>query len=301
MSSAELNQKFAIDDHVSFKETNSGLCVADITNAQATASISLQGGHLMSWRPTSQTQSVLWLSEAAKLTPGKSLRGGVPVCWPWFGPHATQSDYPAHGVARTSNWTVTACRTLDQGSTEIELALEDNEAVRALWPHLTRLSIAFTIGDCLKISLHTENLGENTVTISEALHTYFHIGDIADIRVDGLNQCEYVDKVAGGERRRQNGAIEFKGETDRVYVNTESECVIVDSRLQRKIHVAKSGSQSTVVWTPWTEKADKMGDFGTDGWRSMVCVESANALENAVQVPAGATHTMAVQYRVEAI
>ena len=177
--------------------------------------------------------------------------------------------------------------------------LEDNEQTRTMWPALTRLSIRISVSERLKIALITENLGDDAVTIGEALHTYFHIGDIADIQVQGLDQCEYLDKVAGGERRHQSGAIAFNGETDRVYVNTEGQCVIVDNGLKRKIHIGKSASHSTVVWTPWTEKADKMGDFGPDGWRSMVCVESANALENAVNVAPGATHTLAVEYWAE--
>jgi D-hexose-6-phosphate mutarotase len=138
------------------------------------------------------------------------------------------------------------------------------------------------------------------VVIGEALHTYFHIGDIAAVRVRGLEGCDYLDKVDGGARKQQRGAIRFTGETDRVYVNTAAECVIEDERLRRRIHVAKSGSQATVVWTPWVEKADKMGDFGPDGWRGMVCVESANAAENTLTLKPGGTHTLAVEYRVEA-
>lgn len=255
----------------------------------------------MTWRPKSQAEPVVWLSKLAKLVSGKSIRGGVPVCWPWFGPHATHSTYPAHGFARTANWNVTATRGLGHNTTEIELVLAESELNRVIWPHATRLSIRISVGERLKIALITENLGDDEVTIGEALHTYFHIGDIEECHVDGLDQCEYLDKVASGEQRRQSGAITFNGETDRVYMNTEAECVIVDDRLKRKIHVAKSGSRSTVVWTPWTEKADKMGDFGPDGWRAMVCVESANALDNVVHVSPGASHTMAVDYWVEGL
>jgi D-hexose-6-phosphate mutarotase len=149
--------------------------------------------------------------------------------------------------------------------------------------------------------LTTENPGREDFVIGEALHTYFQIGDIADTRVHGLDGVEYLDKVAGSTRARQHGPVTFAGETDRVYVNTEGECVIEDPRLKRRIAVAKSGSASTVVWTPWAEKADKMGDFGPDGWRAMVCVESANALENAVTVKAGGRHTLAVEYRAESL
>ena len=299
MSSAELNKKFAIENHLSFKDTDTGISIAEIANSQATASISLQGGHIMTWQPKSQPQPVIWLSKLAKLAPGKSIRGGVPVCWPWFGPHPSEPSYPAHGFARTSPWKVAASRAIGHNVSELELVLEDNEQTRTMWPALTRLSIRISVSERLKIALITENLGDDAVTIGEALHTYFHIGDIADIQVQGLDQCEYLDKVAGGERRHQSGAIAFNGETDRVYVNTEDQCVIVDNGLKRKIHIGKSASHSTVVWTPWTEKADKMGDFGPDGWRSMVCVESANALENAVNVAPGATHTLAVEYWAE--
>jgi D-hexose-6-phosphate mutarotase len=299
MNSAEMNNKFAIENHIRFKDTDSGICIAEIANAQCSADISLQGGHLMTWHPKSQAQPVVWLSPLAKPTPGKSIRGGIPVCWPWFGPHATESSYPAHGFARTTNWTVTASRAFDHGITELEMELQDNEQTRTMWPSATRLSIGISVGERLKITLSSENLGDEEVTLSEALHTYFRIGDITDVLVDGLDECEYIDKVAAGERCRQNGPIRFSGETDRVYVNTQAQCVIVDNRLKRKIRVVKSGSRSTVVWTPWTEKADKMGDLGPDGWRTMVCVESANALDNKVSVAGGATHTLSVEYWVE--
>jgi D-hexose-6-phosphate mutarotase len=142
------------------------------------------------------------------------------------------------------------------------------------------------------MDLVTTNLDTEAVVIGEALHTYLHIGDIGDVQVTGLENTAYLDKVAGSTRHTQDGAVTFNGEVDRVYVDTEATCEIVDARLKRRIVVAKSGSRSTVVWTPWNEKADKMGDFGPDGWRRMVCVESANALENVVTVPAGASHCL---------
>jgi D-hexose-6-phosphate mutarotase len=296
-----LNRRFGAGRQLTFRKTGNGLIVADIDTPHAVASLCLQGAHLMSWRPQSQAEPVVWLSRLAQPVPGKSMRGGVPVCWPWFGPHATEAKLPAHGYARTLSWDVTAARLLDGGTVEIALALAANEQTRALWPYRGRAELLLTIGITLKAALTTVNEDDRALTIGEALHTYFHIGDIGAVRVRGLEGCEYLDKVDGGARRRQDGAITFVGETDRIYVNTAAECVIEDERLRRRIRIAKSGSRSTVVWTPWTEKAAKMGDFGPDGWRGMVCVESANAAENVVTVAAGGRHTLAVEYGVESL
>jgi D-hexose-6-phosphate mutarotase len=296
-----LNSRFSIRGHLAFRDAPGGLAVAEIDNPQAVASVCLQGAHLMTWRPKSEEQPVVWLSKLARLAPGKSIRGGVPVCWPWFGPHAVDPKLPGHGFARTVPWELTEARALPDGATVIGLTLVENEATRAQWNHPARCTIRITVGQTLQIALVTENLGSEDCVIGEALHTYFQIGDIADTRVHGLDGVEYVDKVAGSTRVRQRGPLTFAGETDRVYVNTEGECMIEDPRLKRRIVVAKSGSRSTVVWTPWAEKADKMGDFGPDGWRAMVCVESANALDNAVTVKAHTRHTLAVEYRAESL
>jgi D-hexose-6-phosphate mutarotase len=294
-----LNSRYGIAGQLAFKAAGDGLAVAEIANAHGTATLCLQGGHLMTWQPVGASAPVVWLSKLAKLALGKSIRGGAPVCWPWFGAHSSEAAFPGHGYARTVPWEVTATRSLPDGATEIVLQLVESDATRSMWPHASRAEILVTVGKTLKIALTTTNLGQEDFVIGEALHTYFQIGDIAETRVLGLEGCEYLDKAGGSVRKHQEGAVAFSAETDRVYVNTEAACLIEDARLKRRIRVAKSGSRSTVVWTPWTEKADKMGDFGPDGWRAMVCVESANALENVVTVKAGASHTLAVEYSAE--
>jgi glucose-6-phosphate 1-epimerase len=296
------NARFGLSGQISFKEIPGGLVVVEVANRHGNAAIALQGGHVMSWQPKSQAEPVVWLSRFAKFAPGKSIRGGAPVCWPWFGPHATDPGLPAHGFARTVPWEVTATRELDDGASEIALTLVETDQTRAMWPHRAGVSLRVTVGATLEIALTTQNRGDHDLVIGEALHTYFQIGDIGDIRIRGLEGCEYLDKAGGGSaRRRQEGPVVFSAETDRIYQNTEAECVIEDARLQRRIRVAKSGSRSTVVWNPWTAKADKMGDFGPDGWRHMVCVESANAAENVVTIIPGAEHRLWVRYAVEAL
>lgn len=300
ITAQQLNSQFGIKQHLNFREDDSGLIVADIQNDQASASLCLQGAHLMTWQPKSQTVPVVWLSRDAKLAQGKSIRGGAPVCWPWFGAHASEASFPGHGFARTVPWRVIASGSEPNGATRLTLRLEESDKTRAQWPHASQLDLTVVVGESLRMELTTENKGTTDFVIGEALHTYFQISDIGTIRVTGLDQCNYWDKVGGSTLKTQAGAISFAGETDRVYINTAAECVIEDDRLKRRIHIAKSGSLSTVVWTPWVEKAAKMGDMGQpDGWREMVCVESVNAIENVVTVAAGSAHTLIVEYRAE--
>ncbi len=296
-----LNSRFGLQDQLEFRLAGDGLVVAEIANAHGTAGICLQGGHVMSWHPKATAEPVVWLSRLARLAPGKSIRGGVPICWPWFGAHETETGFPGHGYARTVPWQVTKTCSRADGATQIVLELVESDATRAMWGKPGKVEVAVTVGRSLTVALTTTNTGNVPFVIGEALHTYLRIGDIAKVRVRGLEGCEFLDKAAGGTRRREDEALGFAAETDRVYVNTSADCLIEDSLLGRRIRVAKSGSRSTVVWTPWTEKADKMGDFGPDGWREMLCVESANALENRVTVPAHGSHTLSAEYSVEAL
>jgi D-hexose-6-phosphate mutarotase len=300
---AELNERFAIPFKLRFKAVGDGLIVADFTNAHASASICLQGGQLLSWQPSSTAEPVIWLSTAAKFAPKASIRGGIPVCWPWFSAHESEASFPMHGFARTQPWQVKSTRSLDDGSTEISLTLPITTAMQAMWPHQAQLELLINVGETLKIALITRNLGNADFTITEALHTYFAVSDIAQVQVEGLDGIHFHDKAADWTEGDQAGAIGFAAEVDRVYVNTSERCTIVDPAFKRRIHINKIGSQSTVVWNPWAARAEQMGDLGTDdatGWKRFVCVESANARENAVTVPAGKAHTMAVEYRVEA-
>jgi glucose-6-phosphate 1-epimerase len=293
----QLNKQFGIAGELAFRDDN-GLVIAEFDNKVAEAKLCLQGAHLMSWQPRSQAKPVIWLSRDAKVAPGKSIRGGAPVCWPWFGPHATETGYPGHGFARTVPWQVIETGTEPDGSTRITLRLIESEKTRAQWPNASRLDLTVVVGERLRMELTTENTGKSEFVIGEALHTYLQVSDIGKVRVTGLGGCDYWDKVGGSTRRKQSEEITFSGETDRVYINTRAECVIEDPGLGRRIHVAKSGSLSTVVWTPWADKAAKMGDMGQpDGWREMVCVESANAIDNVVTVSPGHRHSLIVEYR----
>lgn len=295
-----LNRRFGISNQLRFAAKAENFVVAEVSNAHATATIALQGAHVMTYQPRGQ-EPVLWLSEFAKFAPGKSIRGGVPICWPWFGAHASDSAKPAHGYARTVPWQVVQATALENGVTQIIFELVESDATRAQWPHPTPVRAMITIGPALTVELVTRNSDTQPVTIGEALHTYFQVSDIGNVEIHGLSGCTLADKVEGFARKVQEGPVVIGSEVDRVYVDTEAECVIADKGYRRKIRIAKSGSRSTVVWNPWIEKAEKMGDFGAEGYRRMVCVESGNALENCVVVAPGAEHRLKVVYGVEKI
>jgi D-hexose-6-phosphate mutarotase len=298
MTPNELNQRFAIGNHVQFKEIAEGMIVAEVANQHALANIALQGAHVATFQPRGE-EPVIWLSPYAKFAPGKSIRGGVPICWPWFGPHKTDNKLPGHGYARTVPWDVLETKALPDGSTFLRFGLVESDATRAQWPHPCSAQLEVTVGKALRVELVTRNSGDAAFELGEALHTYFQISDVAQMTIRGLENCEYLDKVQDFARLTQQNGIVIESEVDRVYVNTTADCVIEDKGLKRAIRIAKQGSKSTVVWNPWTEKADKMGDFGQDGHRGMVCVESGNALENVVTVAPGEEHRLVAVYSIE--
>lgn len=270
-----------------------------IENAAAEARIAEQGAHITHYRRHGEAP-LIWLSEEARFAPGKSLRGGVPICWPWFGAHDSNPALPAHGYARTQPWRLLAVRELGADRTRVEFELEENARSRGMWPHSVRLRYAVTIGEALELELESLNTGTEAVTIGAALHSYFLVGDVGATRVDGLSGRDYLDKVDGFARKRQNGAVGFHGETDRIYLDTPHRSEIVDPQLGRRIVIDSRGSASTVVWNPGPMVAARMGDLGPEGWRRMLCVETANAAADQITLAPGAAHTLAVRYTTAA-
>lgn len=301
MSSLDaLNKRYGFAGELVFEAGPGGLPIARITNDYGEATIALQGAQVLQWEPQDEAP-VIWLSKDAKFARGKSVRGGVPVCWPWFGAHASEASYPAHGFARTTGWSVVATEQRPDGGTQIVFRLDPTDATRAQWPNRTPVENVITVGAALDVELVTRNEGNKPVTIGEALHTYFNIADIETASVTGLDGRDYLDKVRDMARDRQQGPVRFTGETDRIYLDTGDSCAIDDPGLNRRILIRSRGARATVVWTPWRDKADKMGDLGPDGWKHVVCVETANAAEHRVTIAPGTEHRMAAAYSVEVL
>ena len=293
-----LNDRFGIGDCVVFRSGPSGLPVAHIANPHATAAIAVQGGHVTEFQPRNEAP-VLWVSAQSRFERGKAIRGGIPVCWPWFGAHPTDPDKPAHGFARTSLWTVRATSILAGDVTQVRLGLADDNETRDLWPHAFDLQITIEVGIVLRVNLLTRNTGREGFAITDALHSYFRVGDVTGVSIRGLAGRAYLDEVDGMKRKVQDGPVTIGGEVDRIYLDTEDDCLIDDPKLNRTIRVTKRGSRSTVVWNPWAAKAARMKDFGDREYSEMVCVETANAAGDAVTVPPGGEHCLGAVIRAE--
>ncbi len=301
MNVDKLNNDFSLQgkgNTLHFKTGKGGITIVEIQNQHASAIISLQGAHILSWIPKGE-EEVIWLSSDAKFVEGKSVRGGVPICWPWFGGHAINEKFPAHGFARTVSWQVTKTEALDDGATSIYFTTHPLDNNRQMWPINTSVEYQLNIGKKLEMELITHNNGVAPIIIGQALHTYFNVGDVSNVLLHGLDDTNYLDKLEGFVSKHQHGPVTINKEVDRVYLNTSNDCVIEDKTLKRNIIIIKCGSNSTVVWNPWQETANKMGDLGEDGYKEMLCVESCNAADDVVTIEAGKAHHLWVQYEVQ--
>ena len=256
----------------------------------------LHGAHVTSWRPLGA--EVLWVSEAAVFAPGTAIRGGVPICFPWFAGGVDGTSTPAHGFARTTEWGLMGATT-DGRWVELILGLTDTAQTRELWPYPFAADYRVRMGeDELALLLTVTNTGDEPFTVEEALHSYFAVGDIRSVQVQGLDGASYLDMGPGADRgpHVQAGPISFVGETDRTFQGTGATAVIRDG--ERSVTIARDGSDSAIVWNPWVDKSASMSDFGDDEWTGMVCVETANAKADAVTLEPGAVHTMSAYISV---
>ena len=297
MKIEELNEQFAIKDVAEFAEGAGGLTCVSIQAADAQALVYLHGAHLASFTPAGG-EDVLWVSRKSWFEPGKPIRGGVPVCWPWFGMSDHVEGAPNHGFARLMEWDVQEIEQ-DGGNVVLTLVLRPSDETRKWFDGEFELRHRVTVGESLTMTLQTRNTGDKAFTVTEALHSYFNVSDVRKVTVSGLKDAEYLDETAQFSRRRQEGdIIMFVGETDRAYVNTTADCVVDDPGMARAITVSKSGSASTVVWNPWDMKAAAMPDYDDNEWDGMVCVETVNVADNAVTIPPGDVHVMQARISV---
>jgi glucose-6-phosphate 1-epimerase len=303
-SRSDLEEQFGIPGVLRFDETPGGLVRAVVTSLAAQAEIYLQGAHVARWTPRGQ-RPVLFLSERSEFLPGKAIRGGVPVIFPWFGPRGGGLPGPSHGFARTSIWTLEETAILENGSAEtvpvtMLFSLAPDSVSRGFGYGDFHLRYRVTVSARLELELEVSHDGSEPFTYEEALHSYFAVGDITQVAVAGLAGTTYIDKVDGYRCKVQREEpLRFSGETDQVHLHTKAKCVVHDAGWERRIAIEKSGSASTVVWNPWAEKTLGLKDMDPDDWRGMVCVETANVADDAITLQPGATHTMRTIIRIE--
>ena len=300
MRAEELTAEFGIAGLLDFVETEHGLVKAAISLDGVTGELCLQGAQVTAWR-LSDKRPVLFTSPNSAFAPGRAIRGGIPIIFPWFGPSRHTPTAPQHGFARTATWHLDGVETAGGGSLTLTLSLGDGDVGSAFWPERFRAIYTVTFAQTLSLRLAVQNRAMHPIVFEQALHSYFVISDIAEIAIDGLGGTSYIDKTDAARRKPQTAdLVTISAETDRVYLDTPRQCVIEDRGWRRRVVIEKHGAASSVVWNPWAEKAAAMADLGDPAWRGMVCVETGNIADNELRLAADAEHQMSTVISVAA-
>jgi glucose-6-phosphate 1-epimerase len=299
----QLNQHFGIAGCLHFGE-HAGLTVANVTLASATAKVFLYGAHLAEWTPAGN-KPVIFLSDKAEFIDGIPIRGGVPICFPWFGPRSDGGPGPSHGFARIQPWQLAFAAMVpsaDGDRINLTFTLGPNELSRSLGFDHFRAVYEVTVGATLTLRLTVANVGKDNLTIEAALHTYFAIGDVRQMALTGLEGARYLDKTdSSKEKHAPEGPLRLTGETDRVFPGNLADVTIHDETNQRLIRIAKTGSNTTVIWNPWNELAARLADLDAAAWEGFVCIETANTGTDAVTLKPGESHAMQAVVTVASI
>ena len=275
-----------LSDHVAISHTESGLEFIEVDSPLCSARIFLQGAQLTEYTPA-QSAPLIWVSEEEDYIEGKSIRGGIPICWPWFGVHQNP-DWPIHGVARTAMW---RAQDIKESSDEIyiSLSLPMSQVDKTYWPHNTQLTVEYVLSaKQLRVNLINTNVGDAPVMLTQALHTYFPTPDITQTKVDGLQGAQYIEFGEGPFE--QQSEVGFARETDMVYSGASAQQWLRTPN--GTIRVERENSQSCVLWNPWIEKSKRLSNFADEEYKTMLCLEAANVLDDKVTLAGGDSHTL---------
>jgi len=287
---------FEAPGHIDFKQSKSGLTKIVIDNRFAEAEIYLHGANLTHFRPKGE-EAVIYNGKESIYTALKTVHAGIPICWPWFGAHPTEIAKPQHGFARDMLWKPKSTKTADDGETEVVLMLEETPESLQLWPYTFRLELTFTVGSSLSIEMKTTNTAGTPFTVTQALHTYFFIGDIEAVEARGVEATPFVDYTDDKKEKIETAPLRINRMVNRVYVPTDAVCTIEDGELKRRIIIEKGGSRSTTIWNPWEKSG--IHDLPDDAYRKFLCIETTNALSDARTLQPGETGTIMQKISIE--
>jgi glucose-6-phosphate 1-epimerase len=284
-----LNGAFGIPNVVAVVPGNGGLPKIRVTTPWASAEIYMHGAQITAWQPAS-AEEVLFLSGRSHWQDGRAIRGGIPVCFPWFRSKTDDPSAPAHGFVRTKEWRLESVK-VEGESVVVACSTVDDESTQRWWPHSFRLVHIVSIGRSLKLQLVVTNTGQTSFRFEEALHTYFRVSAAEDVRIRGLDQVPYLDNVDENRKKTQSGDLILKGKTDNAYLDVPSAAELIDPA-RRSIRTEKKNSATTVVWNPWRDGAAALSDLGDEEWRQFACVEASNILSSTIDLAPGKEHRM---------
>ncbi|SER41824.1 glucose-6-phosphate 1-epimerase [Nitrosomonas sp. Nm51] len=297
MNIAQLSAEHGIAGSVEFIEGDGGLTMIRISTPKANALISIHAGQVLSYQPAGQ-EDLLFLSARAYYQDGKAIKGGVPICWPWFGPDPEGRGRPGHGFVRNRVWNVINTQALTNDAVKVTLGLSDTSETMDIWPHAFRLTQEIVIGDSLNLTLITRNTGADLFSITQGFHTYFNIGDISQTSVLGLQNCPYIDKIDNSIEKKQAGEVTIAAEVDRIYRHVSNTLIIDDKALDRCIQILSQGNKTAVVWNPWEKISKEMADLEDADYRRFICVEATNAANDVIGIAPGEEFRLLADYRV---
>ncbi len=302
MSSAQtledLNQQFAIPGIAEIVTGNNSLPKVRITLPAATAEIYLHGAQVTLFKPAG-AEDAIFLSEHSSFEHGKAIRGGIPICFPWFRNKLDDPKAPSHGFVRNKAWEL-AELSYNHDTVAVTFSTESDTSTRPWFPFEFRLLYRVTVGTELKLELVMTNLDARPLRFEEALHTYHFVGDARKVSVSGLDGVDFLDNTDNNKEKVQHGDLHFTKATDDVFLHTAHTVELVDPTLKRRIQIEKKQSNTTVIWNPWQEGAKQLADLGDDEWQHMACVEASNIRACGIDVAAGAEHTMTATIRIMA-
>jgi len=282
----ELDDKFSIEGEVGFAELEEDLVFMTVSNKYADVDICLYGAHVTSFRPHN-SMDLLWMSPDSSFEVGKPIRGGIPICFPWFGPHKTDVEKPQHGFARLMYWEVVSTSTNASGETVVKLQLCSSEETKAYWAHDFCAEVTIVAGKTLVETLRVTNTSDKPFDYTCALHSYFSLSAIESVSIEGLNGLTYFNQLTGENEIQEEEKLEITEALTRHYLNTESPVIIDDNAFRRRIKVDKKGSKVTTVWNPGAETCANIGDLPEDGYETFVCIEATNAFGYPVSLNPG--------------
>jgi glucose-6-phosphate 1-epimerase len=287
---SELDHRFGIPGVVKVTEGRGGLKRVQITGPLAQGEIYLHGAHVTSWKPATHDES-LFVSTKSRWEEGQAIRGGIPICFPWFRAKADDSTAPAHGFVRTRMWQLESIIENEKG-VAVSMFTASDEQSRRWWPAEFHLVHRAVFGAELSLELVCTNTGTTPLRFEEALHTYNRVGDVPQTCVQGLDAVHLLDNTDSNKEKTQHGELTIASQLDNAYVNTQNAVDLIDPKMRRRIRLQKRNSLSTVVWNPWREKGSEMRDLGDGEWNQFLCVEACNILGAAVNLAPGQEHTM---------
>jgi glucose-6-phosphate 1-epimerase len=282
---------------------HAGHSALKLSTRYGSATLALQGAQLLSWQPTGERE-VFWLSPTCLPEPA-AIRGGVPICWPWFAKQGQAASATQHGPVRNLRWQLSVIHACSDE--EIHLSFEPSDQLgapvqAAHWPGVPaglRVRLELRLGEALVQTLLTHNLGKETFVLSQALHSYYACSNACSVKLEGLQGLAFTDRLRDLAQDVQLGAFALDHACDRTYEHPPSPGVsarqryeLVDAAWQRSIMIDVQGSRSVVVWNPGHEAASRMLDVPDDGWRDFMCIEAANAGGDVVALEPGGTHQL---------